>query len=128
MMQYTTTPGVRGICPPDWHLPTYNEWNTLSIFLGGNGIAGGKMKETGLAHWASPNTGATNESGFTVLPAGYRNLNGYFLELTISGSFWASTQYSATEAWCRYIYYNYKNLYNDPYIGTNAWSVRCLKD
>ena len=64
MMEYTTTPGVQGICPTDWHLPSDGEWTTLTDFLGGESVAGGKMKETGTVHWRTPNIGATNESGF----------------------------------------------------------------
>jgi len=63
MMEYTTTPGVQGICPTGWHLPTINEWTLLVDYLGGMTVAGGKMKETGTVHWRTPNIGATNESG-----------------------------------------------------------------
>jgi uncharacterized protein (TIGR02145 family) len=69
-MQYDTTEGAQGICPDGWHIPTDAEWTTLTTFLGGESVAGGKMKEAGFAHWYSPNTGATNESGFTGLPGG----------------------------------------------------------
>jgi len=62
----------RNISPAGWHVASDAEWQTLSIFLGGDAIAGGKMKETGTTHWYSPNTGATNESGFSALPGGYR--------------------------------------------------------
>lgn len=67
----------RGICPVGWHVPTETDWGTLSNFLNpnGEGNEGGKMKETGLAHWHSPNTGASNSSGFTALPGGYRSWN-----------------------------------------------------
>ena len=70
-MQYITTQGVQGICPAGWHLPTEMEWTTLADYLGGDTIAGGKMKETGLVHWASPNAWATNSSGFTGFPAAF---------------------------------------------------------
>jgi uncharacterized protein (TIGR02145 family) len=60
--------GVQGICSTGWHLPSSSEWSTLIAYLGGTSIAGGKLKETGTAHWSSPNTGANNESGFTALP------------------------------------------------------------
>ena len=73
MMQYTTTAGVKGICPTGWQLPTDTEWTSLATYLGGESVAGGKMKETGITHWTSPNTGATNSSGFTGLPGGYRS-------------------------------------------------------
>ena len=127
-MQYVVTPGVQGICPTDWHIPTDSEWITLAASLGGASIAGGRMKETGTVHWASPNTGATNSSGFTALPGGYRELNGQFLELTESGSFWASNQDLITSAWCRYIYNNSVILYRWAYYKTYGWHVRCLKN
>jgi len=62
----------RGLCMEGWHVPSDGEWTVLTDYLGGSSVAGGKMKEEGLDHWNSPNTGATNESGFTGLPAGYR--------------------------------------------------------
>src|ERR1035437_4904310 len=60
----------RGLAPTGWHVPSDAEWTTLSTCLGGNAVAGGAMKETGTTHWTSPNTGATNSSGFTGLPGG----------------------------------------------------------
>jgi len=69
MMQYSLIPSVQGICPSGWHIGSMNEWQTLTNFLGGSGVAGDKMKESGYVHWNPPNTG-TNESGFTALPGG----------------------------------------------------------
>ena len=66
----TNPSNVQGICPNGWHLPSEAEWQELAGFLGGLNIAGGKLKETGNAHWISPNAGATDETGFTALPAG----------------------------------------------------------
>jgi len=68
-MQYSTTVGVQGICPTGWHLPADSEWTTLTTFLGGEIIAGGKMKEAGLAHWASPNTGAPTAAALLLFRA-----------------------------------------------------------
>lgn len=62
--------GVQGICPAGWHLPSKAEWTELTDYLGGGSVAGGKLKEIGTTHWSSPNTGATNETGFTALPGG----------------------------------------------------------
>jgi uncharacterized protein (TIGR02145 family) len=56
----------RGLCPQGWHVPSDDDWQVLCDYLGGNMVAGGKMKESGTAHWKSPNEGATNESGFTA--------------------------------------------------------------
>ncbi len=70
--------GVQGACPLGWHLPSNAEWTELNDYLGGTNVAGGKLKEIGITHWTSPNTGATNETGFTALPGGYRNYPGFF--------------------------------------------------
>jgi uncharacterized protein (TIGR02145 family) len=76
---------ARGLAPQGWHIPTSAEWNTLSTFLGGS--AGGKMKTTGTS-WTTPNTGATNESGFSALPGGLRSINGGFYNVGVQGSWW----------------------------------------
>jgi uncharacterized protein (TIGR02145 family) len=92
-MQYNITPGSQGICPTNYHIPTNNEWQVLSTFLGGELVAGGKMKEAGFTHWSSPNTNATNESGFTALPAGdlIGNPPAYFSSLSFGTTFWSSS-------------------------------------
>jgi uncharacterized protein (TIGR02145 family) len=69
---------TRGICPKGWHVPTDNEWTTLTDYFGGQQVAGGKMKTEGTTYWNSPNVGATNESGFTVLPSGFREISEKF--------------------------------------------------
>jgi uncharacterized protein (TIGR02145 family) len=127
MMQYDTMPGSQGICPNGWHIPDNNDWNLLMNFLGGDSIAGGKMKEQGTAHWASPNTDATNESGFTALPGGYRYYSGT-LFLTDYAIFWSSSQSSLTDAWFRQLYFNYRNVYKHTVTKTNGFSIRCIKD
>jgi uncharacterized protein (TIGR02145 family) len=71
---YTVNTGK--LCPTGWHVPSTTEWTTLETFLGGASVAGGKLKETGTSKWFSPNTGATNETGFTALPGGARNYLG----------------------------------------------------
>ena len=68
---------TEAICPSGWHIPSDAEFTQLTDFLGGEGVAGGKMKEAGYDHWNSPNTGATNSSGFTGLPGGYRDTGGF---------------------------------------------------
>lgn len=128
LMEYVIEEGVQGICPTGWHIPTDNEWTILTTALGGLYVAGGKMKETGTAHWLSPNTGATNSSGFTSLQGGYCVGIGLFWELSESGNFWTSTQVKPTDAWCRYIYWNNEMVFRNFYHELNSWSVRCLKD
>ncbi|MFN9939044.1 MAG: FISUMP domain-containing protein, partial [bacterium] len=87
-------------------MPSDAEWTTLVNFLGGSGVAGGKLKSTS-SLWTAPNTGATNESGFSGLPGGYRNLDGAYYSVGGSGYWWSSTEYSTADAWSRtLLYYN----------------------
>ena len=127
MMKYDTTPGSRGICPAGWHIPTDGEWTTLINFLGGDSIAGGKMKETGISHWAPPNTSATNESGFTALPGGYRYYSGT-LFITDFATFWSSSESMTSNAWYYLLQFNYNYVVRRDYTKTNGFSVRCLKN
>lgn len=92
MMQYSETPGVQGICPTGWHLPTQAELTTLFVYLGGKDVAGGKMKEAGTTHWSDPNVDASNSSGFTALPGGLRQTNGSTTLLGITCHFWSSSK------------------------------------
>lgn len=118
----------RGLCPTGWHLPSDAEWTTLSNTLGGDNIAGGKMKEVGTTHWANPNVGATNESGFTALSSGYF-VQGVFYDLgSAGGGWWSSTEANATNANYRACGVTHTQLFKanvGKYVG---WSVRCLKD
>jgi len=84
------------LCPTGWHVPSVTEWTTLINYLGGESVAGGKLKETGTTHWVTPNTGATNTSGFTALPAGirYSNTDDFAESLGGETDFWTSTQYT----------------------------------
>ncbi len=127
-MQYVTTAGVQGICPAGWHFPTTDELSTLANFLGGSNAAGGKMKETGTIHWQSPNTGATNSSGYTALPGGYRSIDGYFYSLTSYAYFWESSDYSSSEAYRYYLIYGYNHLSGYVYSKIFGYSVRCVQD
>ena len=98
----TTNPsGIQGVCPAGWHLPSDAEWTELTDYLGGTSVAGGKLKETGTTHWTSPNTGATNETGFTALPGGYRGSNGSFGGIGSNGYWWSATENGAASAWYR---------------------------
>ena len=89
----------RGLCPTGWHVPTDAEWTLLTDYLGGEVVAGGKMKEAGTAHWNSPNTGADNSSGWTALPGGYRDFNGTFLSIGSYGYWWSATEGDGANAW-----------------------------
>jgi uncharacterized protein (TIGR02145 family) len=137
-MQYSAIEGAQGICPSGWHLPTDAEWCTMTQYLdptvncgitGWSGTnAGGKMKETGVAHWASPNTGATNSSGFTALPGGNRNNNGTFSDLAGTAQFLSSSQVGSSGEWGRYLNSLSGSVYRYTGIKTYGYSVRCIKD
>ncbi len=130
-MKGSTEPGTQGVCPCDWHVPADAEWTILENYLGGPSVAGGKMKETGTEHWLAPNTGATNSSGFTGLPAGeydaYFNPNKFWL-LHTAAVFWTSSQTNQSQAIERYL------SHDDAVCGRLAWqkimkySIRCIKD
>ncbi len=126
MMLGSTTPGIQGICPDGWHIPTDEEWTILTNFLGGETIAGGKMKEAGYAHWNPPNTGATNSSGFTALPGGFRGYTGGFGNINNSGYFWSSSENATTTRWIRIL--RHINANNTRTYGekTSGFSVRCI--
>ena len=116
------------LCPIGWHVPTDAEWTTLTDYLGGESVAGGKLKETGTTHWLSPNTGATNETGFTALPGGYRAGSGYFNHVGSYGHWWSATEGSAGNAWGRYVGYDNSNVYGLSDSKQAGFSVRCVKD
>ena len=118
----------RGLAPQGWHIPTDAEWTTFSNSLGGESISGDKMKTTGTSRWNSPNTGATNESGFAGLPGGYRSPSGTFYYVGNYGYWWSATQYYSTYAWYRRLYYNNGYLYRNFDNKEIGFSVRCLKD
>ncbi len=116
------------VAPAGWHLPTDDEWVTLTDYLGGVNVAGGKMKETGTAHWNSENIGATNSSGFTALAGGYRHNNGSFLDMGIDAYFWSATEYDGSDAWIRCLYYYSAVVYRSTSYKSYGYSVRCVKD
>jgi uncharacterized protein (TIGR02145 family) len=125
----TNPSGLQGICPTGWHLPSEDEFIQLTEFLGGGLVAGGKLKESGIVHWSTPNTGATNESGFTALPGGGRSHTtaGGFNGLNFSTSFWSSRGISDV-AYVLSLSYSASFV---EYLGVNkrgGKSVRCVKD
>lgn len=119
---------VKGICPDGWHLPNDAEWTQLTDCLGGESVAGGKLRETGTTHWGSPNNSATNESGFTALPGGYRYNYGTFHSIGSRGHWWSATEYNSTLAWYRLIYYNKSDLDKNYLSKGVGFSVRCVRD
>jgi uncharacterized protein (TIGR02145 family) len=128
MMQYTYEE-QQGLCPAGWHVPSSMEWFSMINYLGGYSSAGGKLKEAGTSHWYTPNTGATNESGFTALPGGMADSYG-FSGLGYDGNFWCSEE-------CMFppgTFYSLSNFSSEisQNCGTateeGMFSVRCVKD
>ena len=116
----------RKLCPEGWHLPGDEEWTVLINYLGGEAVAGGKMKT--VHHWMNPNTGATNESGFGAIPAGTRDPDGTFQAQDFIARWWSSTSYSTTEAYNRYCDYLTQHVIKSVNSGSSGYSVRCIKN
>ena len=118
----------KNLAPVGYHIPSDSMWTTLTDYLGVLSLAGGKMKVAGTTRWTTPNTGATNSSGFSGLPGGLRSLNGTFYYIGNYGYWWSSTENLTSGAWSRYLYYNLSDVYRDYVNKTSGFSVRCLRD
>ena len=122
-----TNPALRKkLAPIGWHIPNDSEWTQFIDCLGGSTVAGGKMKSTGTTLWQSPNTGATNESGFTGLPGGFRYSASY--EGIGSDGIWWSSSEANLSAWAFFLGNGYGNMYGDNNSKEFGYSVRCIKD
>jgi uncharacterized protein (TIGR02145 family) len=120
------------LCPSGWHVPTNAEWTTLTYYLGGDGAAGGQLKETGFAHWWEPNEGAINETGFTGLPGGSRNYDGSYAGLGDYGIYWTSTEYSHPDytsgfGWGFWLISSSTGVNRSGTWNATGCYVRCLK-
>lgn len=133
----------RGVCPTGWHIPSDSEWTTLTTYLEGKSVAGDKLKEVGTSHWKTPNTdaelpntGATNETGFTALPGGFRAAglpdvigDNLFLWIGHNGSWWSSTEGNySTDAWDRGMGSLVSSVVRDTSDKAYGSSVRCIRD
>jgi uncharacterized protein (TIGR02145 family) len=116
------------LAPTGYHVPSDAEWTTLITYLGGERVAGGKMKETGTGHWKSPNTGATNSSGFSGLPGSYRNSNGLFEFIGYTCKCWSSSEANTANARPRGLFYTDEIVLIYYRNKTHGSSVRCLRD
>jgi len=115
------------LAPVGWHIPSDAEWTQLVNYLGGEDSAGGKLKETGTLHWESPNTEATNETGFTALPGGYRDYHGTYCNNREYG-YWWSTSEIYNSAWRQIMSFHYGYFSGNYFVKENGFSVRCVKD
>ena len=124
----TGNTSYKNLCPNGWHIPSKEEWVALITFLGGERVAFGKMKSIGTTYWPSPNTLATNESGFSAIPGGNRNHDGTFVGIRSSADFWSVTEYNTNNAWSNWLLdSNSRVLWYDSFKGIGN-SVRCLTD
>jgi len=120
---------ARNIAPAGWHVPTHAEWQVLVDTLGGNNIAGGKLKEAETEHWNSPNAGATNESGFTGLPGSHRlGIAGQYGFIGVGAEFWTATAYDTTSAWYRGLSHEFTIVSESAFYYDYGLSVRCVMD
>jgi uncharacterized protein (TIGR02145 family) len=126
-----TTNGYKNVCPTGWHVPTDAEWTILIDYLGGDSIAGGKMREVGTKSWNSPNTDATNTSLFSAIPGGGRDWSGNYMYSGDIVFYWSSTEYDTGTAWAQIqqhteqaLYLSFKDNENKKIGG----SIRCLRD
>jgi len=116
-----------GLAPTGTRVATKADWDTLNTYLGGSSVAGGKLKEAGFAHWNSPNTGATNETGFTALPGGYKGATGtFFVSINVDGLWWADFE-SGNNGQRYYMQSGSATLQGDTSLDKNfGMSIRCI--
>lgn len=131
--------GVQGVCPAGWHLPSDKEWGQLEMEVGLGEIythedgwrgweQGGKLKQSGTDLWKEPNDFATNESGFSALPAGFRDSDGAFHSEGSFTAFWSSSGGKAEDAGLRGLHAWRGEILRENYPASHGFSVRCLKD
>ena len=132
LYNWQATKNTKGLCPSGWHVPTDTEWQILVDCLGGGSIAGGEMKSTRTdpdphPRYNDPNTGATDRSGFSGLPAGLRRSNGTFRDIGFYGAWWSVTDGTAGDAWHRSIFYADTTVYHFVYGKSSGMSIRCVR-
>jgi uncharacterized protein (TIGR02145 family) len=123
---YTIT--TSKICPSGWHVPSNDEWKILNDFLADSVSGGGKLKAEGTAYWKSPNKGATNTSGFSALPSGFRYFGGSFTARFYYTGFWSSTENGTTDQWFMSLYYADSKISMGQVSKNQGLCIRCVKD
>ncbi|MFC1484491.1 fibrobacter succinogenes major paralogous domain-containing protein [Candidatus Neomarinimicrobiota bacterium] len=118
----------RGLGPAGWHVPTAAEWRTLIETLGGDEVAGGRMRETGSGQWRIPVPGSTNASGFSAIPAGGRGRFGSASDAGYYATWWSSTSSDTTYAWHWGLYPDQNSIRSNPGHKASGFSVRCIQD
>jgi len=118
---------TEGICPSGWQVPTDGEFTELTDFLGGESVAGGKMKEAGYDHWWSPNEGATNSSGWTGFPGGYRFIGGFSEDY--NGFWWSASESEySSHSWDRRLGSSFDFVVRYYSTKKHGFSARCVRD
>jgi uncharacterized protein (TIGR02145 family) len=115
----------RGLAPMGWHIPSDAEWTTLTDYLGGEAVAGPKIKSK--SGWIEKGNG-NNESGFSGFPGGYRNSSGNFNFIAVYGKWWTTTESESRKAWFRDLNYQHRDVFRDNIRKDYGLSVRCLMD
>jgi uncharacterized protein (TIGR02145 family) len=130
LYNYYTVVDAHKLCPTGWHVPSDTEWTTLTDYLGGENVAGGKLKEIGTTHWTTPNSAADNTTGFTALPGGYRSYDVRFSFGSVGdfGYWWSAADSYVASVYCRSIYYLDSFLFRSGADKENGFSVRCVRD
>ena len=124
---------TENLCPEGWHVPFLFEWMTLTETLGDEGVAGGKLKATGTIEggdglWRSPNTGATNESGFTALPGGSRTPSGVYYSVGVYTNWWSSNPMNDLASYTLFVGFNTSRAMRGAYANNHGLSVRCVRE
>jgi uncharacterized protein (TIGR02145 family) len=117
----------RNVCPSSWHVPSDSEWIKLIDYLGGETVAGGKMKSPGMQYWISPNIAADNSSGFSGVPGGYRRYNGSF-SVGYLCNWWSSTRLFTNQSMYRQLRYTSSTVSRYSEYNSYGFSIRCIKD
>ena len=123
----------RGLCPTGWHVPDNFEWSLLGDAFGGSSTAGTQLRTTGTLEagnglWFSPNAGATNQSGFSAVPGGYRSQFGFFTQKNAGGYYWAGQSAGSNDGWFHQLLYDNNGLTGNIFDGRFGASVRCIRD
>lgn len=124
------TVGSGKLCPDGWHVPGYEEWTTLFSFLGNNYEVANKLRETGNTHWVNTDAGATNITGFTALPGGWRNIDNInFGDLGYAGTFWAVPETEGNQNTVMFFFQgSWEGIFFAENQKNSGLSVRCVKD
>ena len=119
---------TRGLAPLGWHVASDSEWTKLINYLGGESVAGSKLKKLHNSYWQTSDIVVSNSSGFEAIPSGFRNIDGSFVWLGYTTYWWTSTVDNFSAAWNRHLHYDFEKIFRDSNEKNGGFSVRCIKD